>query len=81
MCQRVALFSQESTHGPRTPAQQATRNAAAIAWLDAWYATPDDSPPGFWEGFEALLAMHPLDFSTPCLESDAEHQINGREAL
>lgn len=38
------------------------KNAGALAWLDAWYALPDDSPPGYWDEFEAFLQAHPIDF-------------------
>lgn len=40
-------------------------HAHALAWLDAWYATPDTSPPGFWEDLEALMAQYPLTFRDP----------------
>jgi hypothetical protein len=33
-----------------------TDHARARAFVEAWYATPDDQPPGVWEAFEALLA-------------------------
>lgn len=33
----------------RQPEDPAQKNAAAIALLDEWYATPDDRPPGYWD--------------------------------
>ena len=30
--------------------------AAALAWIDAWYATPDEKPPGYSEAFLAEIA-------------------------
>jgi uncharacterized phage-associated protein len=44
------------------------KNAAAIAWVEQWYATPDDQPPGYWEEFEELLKTHPIDFGDKDLE-------------
>ena len=41
------------------------KNAAAIAWVEQWYATPDDQLPGYWDAFEELLKAHPIDFGTP----------------
>jgi hypothetical protein len=40
-------------------------NTDAIRWLDAWYATPDDRPPGYWDELRAALAAHPLQLRTP----------------
>jgi hypothetical protein len=44
------------------------KNAAAIAWVEQWYATPDDQPPGYWDKFEELLKAHPIDFGDEDLE-------------
>jgi uncharacterized phage-associated protein len=47
------LFAKEHRPLQLAPAQQpedpAKKNAAAIALLDEWYATPDDRPPGYWD--------------------------------
>ena len=54
------------------PVQQSTeadeKNAAAIAWVEQWYATPDAQPPGYWDEFEELLKAHPIDFGDEDLE-------------
>jgi uncharacterized phage-associated protein len=42
--------------------EKENKNAAAIAWVEQWYATPDDQPPGYWDEFEELLKAHPIDF-------------------
>jgi hypothetical protein len=34
------------------------KNAAAIAWVEQWYATPDTQPPHYWDEFEELLKTH-----------------------
>lgn len=51
---------QLSSDKPSTESQ--SKNAAAIAWVEQWYATPDDQPPGYWDEFEELLKAHPIDF-------------------
>ena len=38
------------------------KNAAAIAWVEQWYATPDDQPPGYWDELEAEMKRHPIHF-------------------
>jgi uncharacterized phage-associated protein len=48
--------------------ESASKNAAAIAWVEQWYATPDNQPPGFWDEFEELLKAHPIDFGDKDLE-------------
>ena len=42
---------------------QDTKNAAAIAWVEQWYATPDEQPSGYWEMFEQLLQDNPITFA------------------
>jgi hypothetical protein len=37
-------------------------NAAALAFLAQWYATPDETPPAYWDELETLIAAHPIDF-------------------
>jgi hypothetical protein len=44
------------------------KNAAAIAWVEQWYATPDEQPPGYWDEFEELLKAHPIDFGDKDIE-------------
>jgi hypothetical protein len=38
------------------------KNAAAIALLDEWYATPDDRPPGYWDARLHEIETHRLHF-------------------
>jgi len=49
-----------------TPAKQRTeeerKNAKAIAFLEQWYATPDDKPPGYWDDLEEEINAHPIHF-------------------
>lgn len=33
-------------------------HAEAIRLLDAWYALPDEKPPGYWDAFEAEIEGH-----------------------
>jgi uncharacterized phage-associated protein len=49
-------------------AESENKNAAAIAWVEQWYATPDDQPPGYWDEFEELLKANPIDFGNKDLE-------------
>jgi uncharacterized phage-associated protein len=66
------LFAKE--HKPlqllpdKSSAENENKNAAAIAWVEQWYATPDDQPPGYWDEFEELLKAHPIDFGDEDLE-------------
>lgn len=38
------------------------KNAAAIAWVEQWYATPDDQPPEYWDELEEEIERHPINF-------------------
>jgi len=38
------------------------KNAAAIAWVEQWYATPDDQPPEYWDELEEEIKRHPINF-------------------
>jgi Antitoxin SocA-like, Panacea domain len=58
---------QLSPNKPLTESEN--KNAAAIAWVQQWYATPDAQPPGFWEEFEEVLKANPIDFGDKNLES------------
>jgi hypothetical protein len=49
-------------------AQSTNTNAAAIAWVEQWYATPDDQPPGYWDEFEELLKTNPITFGDEDLD-------------
>lgn len=40
----------------------AEKNTAAMALLDAWYATPDDRPPGYWDDLRKEIETHRLRF-------------------
>jgi hypothetical protein len=66
------LFTEDWRPLILTPSNQspeaAEKNAAAIAWVEQWYATPDDQPPGYWDEFEELLKAHPIDFGDEDLE-------------
>lgn len=66
------LFAEDWRPLILTPSKQSTeadeKNAAAIAWVEQWYATPDDQPPGYWDEFEELLKAHPIDFGDEDLE-------------
>jgi hypothetical protein len=42
----------------------AHKNAAAMAWLEQWYATPDAQPPGYWDALEEFLQTHPFTWGT-----------------
>jgi hypothetical protein len=53
-----------SETGPTLQQPPAVPNAAALALLDAWYATPDDRPSGYWDELEAWLKAHRLAFGT-----------------
>jgi uncharacterized phage-associated protein len=44
------------------PENSVQKNAAAIALLDEWYATPDDRPPGYWEEFIKEIEANRLRF-------------------
>jgi uncharacterized phage-associated protein len=57
---------QLSPDKPSTESQ--SKNATAIAWVEQWYATPDDQPSGYWDEFEELLKAHPIDFGDNGLE-------------
>jgi uncharacterized phage-associated protein len=48
--------------------QHENKNAAAIAWVEQWYATPDDQPPGYWDEFEELLKTNPITFGDEDLD-------------
>lgn len=37
-------------------------NARALVFLAAWYATPDDQPPGYWEAFVRETEAHRICF-------------------
>ena len=75
-------YSQESVAGCAcarilagldTPsAASAPPQAAAIAWVEQWYATPETQPPGFWDALEALLMAHPLDFGSAAGDGSVE---------
>lgn len=43
------------------------KNVAALAWLDAWYASPDTMPEGYWD---ALLHEIEIDRLRFCDEED-----------
>lgn len=43
-------------------AEEDSKNAAALACIEQWYATPDDKPPGYWDALEADIAAHPFPF-------------------
>jgi len=66
------LFAEDWQPLKLKPVQQRTeadeKNAAAIAWVEQWYATPDDQPSGYWEEFEEFLKDHPIDFGDKDLE-------------
>jgi uncharacterized phage-associated protein len=66
------LFAEDWRPLILTPSKQspeaAEKNAAAIAWVEQWYATPDDQPPGYWDEFEELLKAHSIDFGDEDLE-------------
>jgi uncharacterized phage-associated protein len=44
------------------------KNAAAIAWVEQWYATPDDQPPHYWDELEELLKTSPITFGDEDLD-------------
>jgi hypothetical protein len=46
-----------------TETLQRMNREAALAWIDWWYSTPDDKPPGYWEELEAEILGHPLTFT------------------
>lgn len=52
---------------PSQVEEHTRNNAAALAWLDAWYATPDTMPEGYWE---ALLHEIEIDRLRFCDEED-----------
>jgi hypothetical protein len=60
------LFAKEQMPLKLTPEQQpenaAQKNAAAIALLDEWYATPDDRPPGYWDELIKDIEANRLHF-------------------
>jgi uncharacterized phage-associated protein len=60
------LFAEEWRPLHLTPEQHRTEqdggNAAALALLEQWYATPDDKPPGYWDDLLAEIETHPLHF-------------------
>lgn len=60
------LFAQERMPLQLTPEQQPENaiqhNAAAIALLDEWYATPDDRPPGYWDELIKDIETNRLHF-------------------
>jgi transcriptional regulator with XRE-family HTH domain len=47
---------------PAVVRHHATKNTAALALLEQWYATPDDTPPGYWDDLEAEIQAHPIQF-------------------
>ena len=49
------------------------KKAAAIAWVEQWYATPDEQPPGYWDAFEALLEVNPVSWEEP------QERVGGNE--
>ena len=66
------LFAEEGMPLELRPENPSTennnKNAAAMAWVEQWYATPDEQPLGYWDEFEALLKAHPIDFGDKDLE-------------
>jgi uncharacterized phage-associated protein len=60
------LFAEEGmplqlTSEPQ-PENASPKNAAAIALLDEWYATPDDRPPGYWDELIKDIEANRLHF-------------------
>jgi uncharacterized phage-associated protein len=45
-----------------------SKNAAAIALLDEWYATPDDRPPGYWDELIKDIETNRLRFRDEDIE-------------
>jgi uncharacterized phage-associated protein len=66
------LFAKEHKPLQLTPVQQlkdpAKKNAAAIALLDEWYATPDDRPPGYWDELIKDIEANRLRFRNEDIE-------------
>jgi uncharacterized phage-associated protein len=46
----------------KSSAESENKNAAAIAWVEQWYTTPDEQLSAYWDEFEELLKAHPIDF-------------------
>ena len=66
------LFAEEGMPLRLTPGissiENENKNAAAIAWVENWYATPDDQSPGYWDELEELLKAHPIHFGDEDLD-------------
>lgn len=65
------LFAKEWRPLQLTPKQRAAhppKNAAAIALLDEWYATPDDRPPGYWDELIQEIETNRLRFRDEDIE-------------
>jgi uncharacterized phage-associated protein len=66
------LFAKERRPLQLTPEQQpessAQKNAAAIALLDEWYATPDDRPSGYWDELIKDIEKNRLRFRDEDIE-------------
>jgi uncharacterized phage-associated protein len=67
------LFAKERRPLRLVPEQQpedpVQKNAAAIALLDEWYATPDDRPPGYWDELIKDIEINRLRFRDEDIES------------
>jgi transcriptional regulator with XRE-family HTH domain len=51
-----------AARAPRKAKTEEHTNTAALALLEQWYATPEDTPPAYWDELEAAIEAHPLQF-------------------
>jgi transcriptional regulator with XRE-family HTH domain len=54
--------TRRAARAPRTAKTEEYTNTAALALLAQWYATPEDTPPAYWDELEAAIEAHPIQF-------------------
>jgi hypothetical protein len=68
----------------QVPAQEATKREAMLKLLGKWSATPEDKPPGYWEGVMAefdVLVTKAARYDYLCAQARSTISIHTTDML